>query len=99
MPDDLTDHLFDPGPPAPGYLPDGTPISDSVACVVCQTVGPCLWVLGAQQWACAHCLALQGSTERLATPDEVDAGCELGIAFDPIGGYPPNHPQRSPECP
>jgi len=25
----------------------------------------------------------EGMVERLATPDEVDAGCELGIAFDP----------------
>lgn len=24
----------------------------------------------------------QGSHERLARPDEVDAGCELGVAFD-----------------
>lgn len=24
-----------------------------------------------------------GGIERLATPDEVDAGCELGIAYDP----------------
>lgn len=25
----------------------------------------------------------EGMVERRATPDEVDAGCELGIAFDP----------------
>lgn len=25
----------------------------------------------------------QGQLERLATPDEVDDGCELGIAYDP----------------
>lgn len=29
---------------------------------------------------CRHCS--DGSVERLATPEEVDAGCELGIAFD-----------------
>lgn len=31
---------------------------------------------------CEHCLG-EGSFERAATPDEVDAGCELGVAFDP----------------
>lgn len=25
----------------------------------------------------------EGTVERLATPDEVDEGCELGIAYDP----------------
>lgn len=31
---------------------------------------------------CPTCHA-NGGVERLATPDEVDNGCELGIAFDP----------------
>lgn len=31
---------------------------------------------------CATCDG-DGMIERLATPDEVDAGCELGIAYDP----------------
>lgn len=35
-----------------------------------------------------------GVVERLATPDEVDAGCELGIAFDPC----PNEKWHNP-CP
>lgn len=25
----------------------------------------------------------EGMVERIATPEEVDAGCELGVAFDP----------------
>lgn len=25
----------------------------------------------------------EGMVERVATPEEVDAGCELGVAFDP----------------
>jgi hypothetical protein len=28
----------------------------------------------------------EGMVERLATPEEVDAGCEMGIAFDPCPG-------------
>ncbi len=32
----------------------------------------------------------EGMVERRATPDEVDAGCELGIAFDPCPGCEPD---------
>ena len=28
----------------------------------------------------------EGMVERLATPEEVDAGCEFGVAFDPCPG-------------
>ncbi len=28
----------------------------------------------------------EGVIERLATPEEVDAGCELGLAYDPCPG-------------
>lgn len=31
---------------------------------------------------CARCGG-EGTIERVATPEEVDAGCELGVAFDP----------------
>lgn len=36
----------------------------------------------ASDGTCRHCGG-EGVVERLATPDEVDAGCELGVAFDP----------------
>lgn len=37
---------------------------------------------GAVEDRCERCGG-EGVIERLATPDEVDNGCELGIAFDP----------------
>lgn len=36
----------------------------------------------------------EGVVERLASPDEVDDGCELGIAFDPC----PNEKWHNPNA-
>lgn len=34
----------------------------------------------------------EGMVERLATPEEVDAGCEFGVAFDPYPECPSDQP-------
>ena len=57
----------------------------------CRYCGSCTnwrWSPVAQVWGCAECMLGQGSIERSATPAEVDDGHELGIAWDPIGGWP-----------
>jgi hypothetical protein len=48
-----------------------------------------VWSL-AQVWLCnaKGCGLGQGTIERRATPEEVDEGHELGVAWDPVGGWP-----------
>lgn len=91
--------LFDPGP-----LPfdDGLRRRAQPAeCCHCGEVTRWIWSEVAQVWSCdgysagaKGCGLGQGSIERSATPAEVDAGCELGITWDPVGGWPDWHRRR-----
>lgn len=40
----------------------------------------------------------EGTVERLATPEEVDNGCELGIAFDPCPNDAWHHRPKGTTC-
>lgn len=53
-------------------------------CIVRSTRRSAAWP-DPEPWAAGRPCACggEGTVERLATPEEVDAGCELGIAFDP----------------
>ncbi len=84
------DRLFDVDP-VPGEEEEVPPIrrrAISGACCHCGATSRWLWAPVGQVWLCAVCWLGQGSIERLATPEEVDAGCELGISWDPVGGWP-----------
>lgn len=50
----------------------------------------CLALIRGSQPGCPNGECDQGMVERLATPEEVDAGCELGVAFDPCPACNPN---------
>jgi hypothetical protein len=96
----MTDRLFDPGPrfqldPREGWILH----RDVQACRHCGVETRWLWSVIARRWLCdgytegaQGCGLGQGATEveRMATPDEVDNGYDLGIAYDtvPVGGWP-----------
>jgi hypothetical protein len=78
--------LFDPGPAIPKPPPEHP---DEQACRGCGHVTHWRWDRRIKQWRCLRCAEPQGwQRGRPATPDEVDNGCELGIAYDPVGGWP-----------
>lgn len=52
------------------------PCVTTIVCFDCEG-------LGLQSVPCRTCKGCGLLHERLATPDEVDNGCELGIAYDP----------------
>ena len=102
------DRLFDPGPPV--AIRDGQILHQRfMRCRWCGISTRWVWSPVGKVWLCnayttpvfggapTACGKGQGQTERLATPDEVDAGCELGIAYDPVGGWPPADTQGGAE--
>jgi hypothetical protein len=78
----MSARLFDPGPTVPPEHPEVKP------CRECGAETQWRWDRRRKQWRCLRCVAPQGWQSRQATPDEVDHGCELGIAWDPVGGWP-----------
>lgn len=87
----------------PSLFPDEPPKDDYTrhpvpqACKWCGVVTRWIWSPVGRVWSCdgytpgaPGCGLGQGSIERMATPAEVDAGHELGVAWDPVGGVPPS---------